>query len=165
MQKIDLQTLGETLNAMADATNGKPVSAKGLEVWFETLREFATHRVLGLLKDWPKSHAKFPAPSEVWRVLNEVGIEERQRLALAEKEQRKKEIEQMGRSPQGQRCLKMISDILSKPRPTPLVHWQRALFKSKPGTITHEYATAALKRLQPRLEREPGQDDEEVVSA
>ena len=161
MQKFDLQPLAEALYALAEALDRKPTSAKGIEVWFETLREFPTERVLGLLKGWAKTHAKFPAPAEVWKVLNDVGVEQREQTARVEKARQKREIENLPRSESGRVVLDEIAKILRTPKRTPIEHWDHARATCPVESIGHDYALAALKILRPEPEREPGQDDEE----
>lgn len=164
MQKYDAQTLAQNLNALAEVFEKKPVTAKALEVWFDTLREFPTERVMGLLINWPKSHPKFPTPAEVWKACNECSIAEREEKAAIERRANTGPVE-WPKTEHAQRCLAMMRDILKKPKRTPIQHWEWVLSAPK-GSIGHRYAVEALADLRGRAgllapSREPGQDDEE----
>lgn len=165
MQKFDAPQLAERLNALAEVFDKKPVSAKALEVWFDTLREFSSEVVMGLLGSWAKTHGKFPAPQEVWKALNDFSIEDRERKAKSEKAAREREIERMPRTPEGERILRLIQDGLKRPKPSPLNHWLQTAATPGLPWITSQLAKEALKKLQPLgVEREPGQDDEELLA-
>ena len=158
MQKVDLQTLANQLNALAEIFDKKPVSPKGLEVWFDTLRDFPTERVMSVLIGWAKSHTKYPSPAEVWKVVNEISIDLREEKVRVEREQIEREYKRMGATPQGSAIIKMMHEILAKPRRTPRQHWEYVLNLPNPPHLAAEYARAALKREV--VEREPGSDDE-----
>jgi hypothetical protein len=163
MQKHDLPALANSLNGLAEVFDRKAVTPKALEVWFETLREFYTERVAGLLTAWPKTHSKFPTPAEVWKVLNDFNVEERERTAKAEKTSVRRDYEHLARTPRGEECLVLISGALAGHKPTPIEHWRNVMATVGLHWISYEYATAALKRLvrEPAREREPGEDAEE----
>jgi hypothetical protein len=152
VQSIDLPQLVKELNGLAEVFDKKQITDKASKVWFDTLKEFPTERVLGILIGWPKTHNKFPAPSDVWKVCNESGIEEREHKARTEKAMEPK----WERTPQGALMLKKIKDIINKPARTPRQHWEHALITQRPGSIGFEYAKKVLKI----EDREPGEDDE-----
>ncbi len=91
MQKLDLNALAGELNGLAETFERKAVTPKALEVWFDALREFPTEQVLALLHSWPKIHGKMPVPSEVWKVLNERAVDEREQRLESERVQRERE--------------------------------------------------------------------------
>lgn len=149
------------LNALAEVFDKKSVSAKAMELWFDTLKEFDTNRVLGLLNSWAKMHTKFPAPSEVWKALNEESSVRRERVAEAEKKVFAREY-QHASTPHGAACMAKVREMLSKPKPTPLQHWTRIRNDQDATPIARRYADAFFTRYgQPAMEREAGQDDEE----
>lgn len=78
MQRTDMQLLADRLNGLAETFDKRPVSVKALEVWFDTLKEFPTERVMDLLNHWAKGHGKFPTPAEVWKTVNDRMIEARE---------------------------------------------------------------------------------------
>ena len=152
MQKFDADLLAKNLNQLADVFDRKPVSGPALQAWFDSLKEFPTERVMGVLIGWPRAHLKFPTPSEVWKLCNEIGIGERERKADLEK---REQIE-WERSPAGEKFLAKMREIINRPSRTPKEHWEHVLRTQPPGSIGHEYAKKILKP----EEREPGQDDE-----
>jgi hypothetical protein len=152
MQSIDLPQLAKELNGLAEVFDKKPVTEKASKVWFDTLREFPTERVLGMLIGWPKSYGKFPTPAEVWKACNEVGIAERERKALLEK----REAIEWERSPHGAKFLEQMRKIINRPARSPRQQWEHVLATQRPGSIGYEYAKKVL-----RVEdRETGEDDE-----
>lgn len=153
MQSIDMPNLAKELNLLTEVFEKKPVTERASKVWFDTLREFPTERVLGVLIGWPKTHNKFPTPAEIWKVCNEQGIEEREHQARLEKQMEPK----WERSPQGAKILAQMKQILNRPTRTPREHWQNVLKTQPPGSIGHEYAKKVLKVEK----REPGEDDEQ----
>lgn len=160
MDKLSAPQFVAALNALAEVFDRKAISAKALEVWFETLKEFDTNRVLGLLNSWAKSHGKFPAPAELWKVLNEEASERRERTALAEKKSFAAGERQLGATEHGRRKMAEIRAILASPKPTPLQHW--TMVRQDPGApaIAQRFADRFFERFAVP-EREPGQDDEE----
>jgi hypothetical protein len=158
MQKYDAQTLAQNLNALAEVFDRKPVSVKALEVWFDSLKEFPTERVMGLLISWPKSHGKFPAPSEVWKACNESLIDEREEKSLRERRENVIPL-RWPKTPHAAACLREMALIFKRPKGTPREHWQRLLEDAPAGSLARRTAEEVLKKRQPI--REPGQDDEE----
>ena len=159
MIKADIQSLAKQLNALAEVFDKKPVTPGALEVWFDTLRDFPCEQVLGLLIGWPKSHAKMPVPSEVWKTMNEWAIDQRERKSALEKKEPEFHPGVGGR--QAEAFLAQMRATLNKPAWTPTEHWQRVYERSKPGSIGRQYAEEILMKkglIQP--EREPGSDDE-----
>jgi hypothetical protein len=151
MQKLDVQQLGTILNGLAEVFGKSPVSPKGLEFWFETLREFHAEQVFPLLNSWPKQHGKFPVPAEIWKILNERAIDDRENRHRSEKAKRQREYENMKTTAEGERCLRLIYDmLLSNPKPTPLEHWRKVMETSGLSSTSYEYAKSALERLERR---------------
>lgn len=169
MQKHDLENLASALNGLAEVFDKKPVTQKAVEIWFDTLREFAAERVIGLLLAWPKTHGKMPLPAELWKILNEYGIEERAKTHAAEKAQRVREYASMGATPHGKAALKLIYAILAKPKRTPTEHWEWVLSLPDAPDISKEYARVGLAKLKRREQakpaRIPGADDEQQEEA
>lgn len=115
MQKLDLPTLVNQLNLLAEVYEKKPVSEKAALVWFDTMREFPIHAVMDFLVNWPKSHSKFPVPSDVWRVVNERMIDQRETNAKAMKAQEKREVEQWVKTKQGALAIEAMRKTLGLP--------------------------------------------------
>jgi hypothetical protein len=159
VHKTDLQVLANQLNALAEVFEKKPVSPKGLEVWFDTLRDFPTERVISVLIGWAKTHTKYPSPAEVWKVVNEISIDLREEKVKQERAQIEREYQHMGATPQGNAIIKKMYEILAKPKRTPRQHWEWVMRNPKAPHIATECAKEALKRWQV-VEREPGCDDE-----
>lgn len=166
MHKTDLQILANQLNALAEVFEKKPVSPKGLEVWFDTLRDFPTERVISVLIGWAKTHTKYPSPAEVWKVVNEISIDLREEKVRQERAQIEREYQHMGATPQGKAIIKRMYEILAKPKRTPSQHWEYVLSLKNPPFLAAEYAREALKKLNPQavVEREPGMDDEPIAA-
>lgn len=167
MQAYDMQTLGQRLNELAEVFDKKPVGEKGLTVWFNVLREFPTEQVCGVLLGWPKTHSKFPAPSDVWKVVNDIGITKREAKARAES---RDDFQPGVGGEQAAKFIESIRKILNNPRWTPREHWKRNLQRFPAGHIGNEYAQIALKMReqpeQPALpDRVPGEDDELIRNA
>lgn len=146
MQKYDVPALGEALNGLAEVFDKKAVPQKAFELWFETLKEFPAERVIGLLSNWPKGRGKFPVPSEIWKVLNEWAIDERERSNVSQKKQIQREYGQMGATPHGERALDLIKTMLATPKPTPLEHWRSVMATPGLCDLSYEYAKKYLKR-------------------
>lgn len=158
MLAYDSKVLGDRLNELAEVFDKKPVSEKGLTVWFGVLREFPTERICGVLIGWPKSHTKFPSPAEVWKAVNDLGIGERERKAAEENRQ---EFYPGVGGAQAEKFIAEMREVLKRPKWSPMQHWTRLLATAKPGSIGYEYATKVLKQKNAMPQREPGQDDEE----
>jgi hypothetical protein len=165
MLKVDLPTLAKQLNELAEVFDKKPVTPGALEVWFDTLREFPCEDVMALLIGWPKTHAKFPVPSEVWKTMNERAIDQREKKAAQERAENRQQL--FIPTPKGEECLAKIKAMLKAPRLSPREHWHCVLANAAPGSIGERYAREALAKLEPQVvvEREPGQDDEEMRAA
>lgn len=166
MNRIDAQTLAQNLNALAEVFDKKPVSAKALEVWFDTLKEFPTEKVMGKLINWPKSHIKFPAPSEVWKECNEYSIREREEKAAIERAENVRE--PRADDAVARHFIAKIKALLAKPRKTPIEYWEMVLREAPKGSLAESSAKECLQILRGRKgqidHREPGQDDEELAA-
>lgn len=165
MQAFDGKILGERLSELSEVFQAKPVSEKGLSVWFNVLREFPTEKVCGVLLGWARSHNKMPSPNEVWKVVNETSIVERERKAAQERaEQPFSQVHPGVGGTQAEKFIAKMRETLNQPQWSPLEHWQRVLKTQKKGSIGYEYATKALIMKgvieDPRKSREPGEDDE-----
>ena len=159
MKTYDAAQLSEALNGLAEALDRKPISAKGLEVWFGALKEFPTHVVLGLLNNWAKQHGKFPTPAEVWKTVNEILIADRERASAQLAAEAKAPV-MFTRSEGGKRALREIRKILEVPKRSARAHWSHVLQTHKPQTIGHDYAKAALSSFK---YRQPGEDEQEAA--
>ena len=161
MQKFDAPELAKILESLAEAFDRKAIGASGLEVWFDTLREFPTHAVFGLLNSWPKTHGKFPVPAEIWKILNDSSTQERERKAKADKAEFARGIEKMEKNPRGAEFIAKIAEILKQPKRSPIEHLRHV--QDTPGLpdISYEYAMYALEKIDHRRERQPGEDWEE----
>lgn len=163
MQSYDSKVLGERLNELAEVFDKKPVSEKGLMVWFGVLREFPTERVCGILISWPKTHTKFPSPAEVWKAVNDISINDREKKAEAENKQ---EFYPGVGGEQAEKFIAQMREILKRPKWSPMDHWKRLLATATPGSIGYEYATQVLKQKNAMpIDRVPGEDDEEARAA
>jgi hypothetical protein len=158
VQKYDATTLAQNLNCLAEVFEKKPVTAKALEVWFDTLKEFPTEKVMDTIIHWPKTHAKFPVPSEVWKSCNERSIVAREDKNAIEREENKAPV-----STRGAEHIRRIMKMLAKPQCSPREFWEKRLATAPRGSIGHQYAREVLKKWNGGddvYEREPGQDDE-----
>lgn len=163
MLAADSKILGERLGELAEVFDRKPIAEKALTVWFNLLREFPTERVCGVLIGWPKTHTKFPSPADVWKLVNDIGIGEREKRA--QQENKSAGFEPGVGGEQADKFIAQMRVILKRPRWTPREHWEHVLDTAKSGSIGHEYAIAALTKMGARtVQREPGQDDEEVAA-
>lgn len=162
MQKVDIQQFAAQLNALAETYEKRPVTPKALEVWFDVLKEFPTERVLGCLIGWPKLKGKFPAPAEVWRECNEIGIKEREEKAAFERKQNAGPIERYC-TPEGLRIIQGIRKMFaeSPARKDWPDYWREMYFNPQSSYLQKNFAADALKNLGIKIqEREPGEDDE-----
>lgn len=161
MKSYDAAQFSESLNRLAEALDRRPISPKGIEVWFDALKEFPTPLVLGILANWAKLHPKFPTPAEVWKTVNDLQIVDRERAAAQLRAQARESI-RFSRTPEGQRALSKIRTLVERPRKSPRAHWESILRAHGSDTIGHEHAQAALAMLgHKRHVREPGEDDED----
>jgi len=95
MRPIDAKPLGESLTALAEVFGVRPPSPAAVTVWADALRDFPIERVQGLLRSWPKMHAKMPVPRDVWSVLNDDRTEAIEQRNAAEKAQERNEVARM----------------------------------------------------------------------
>jgi len=95
MRPIDAKPLGESLAALAEVFGARPPSPAAVAVWADALRDFPIERVQGLLRLWPKMHAKMPVPRDLWSILNEERTEEIEQRAAAEKAQERNEVQRL----------------------------------------------------------------------
>jgi hypothetical protein len=165
MTKTDAPVMAAQLNALTEVYERKPVSLKAVDVWFDTLKEFPTERVMDVLNYWAKTHSKFPAPADVWKAVNEICIVDRERKALAEARENKRDFHPGVGGEMAEHFIAKIRETLKGPKWTPLEHW-RHLFDTAPeGSIGKRYAEEVLVAKGADLTREPGQDDEERRAA
>jgi hypothetical protein len=165
MQAYDAQVLSQQLNALCEVYDKKPVSLKGCEVWFDVLKEFPTEKVMSVLIAWPKTHNKFPTPSEVWKVVNEINIAERERKAEIEK---KEEFFPGVGGAQAKKFIAEIRKLLNKPQWSPMEHWRHTLNTQPEGSIGHTYAKQVLGKagyFDDEPKHRPGADDIEAERA
>lgn len=114
MLRTDGDLLGKQLNALAETFDKKPVSVKAMEVWFDTLKDFPTERVMDVLNYWARSHPKFPTPADVWKAVNERMIDVREDQQRAERAQFQRE-ERDGYSTQiGREIVKNMRDFIAR---------------------------------------------------
>lgn len=166
MQAFDSKILGERLSELSEVFQAKPVSEKGLTVWFNVLREFSTEKVCGVLIGWPRSHNKMPSPNDVWKIVNDQMISEREKKAAIERNEQPFANAHPGvGGAQAEKFIEKMREILRKPKWTPTQHWERVLANSEAGSIGHEYAKAVLMKAGPIAQREPGEDAEELRDA
>ena len=143
MQRTDATLLAQNLNALAEVYERKHVTAKALEVWYDTLKEFPTEKVMGFLIGWPKFHGKFPTPAEVWKSCNESAAGEREERVKRERVENA--APWTGSTAESRRFAAKIRDLLSRPKPSAREHWRNVLETAPVGSIGHQYATEALK--------------------
>jgi hypothetical protein len=166
VQAIDSKILGERLSELSEVFQAKPVSEKGVTVWFNVLREFPTEKVCDILNAWPRSHSKMPTPNEVWKAVNEICIALREKKA--EQERKAEPFHPGVGGARAAEFLQKMRETLNKPDWTPLEHWKKTYKTQKPGSIGYEYAKEVLIKkgifdkdpLAP-AERVPGEDDEQ----
>lgn len=177
MQAIDRATLKEQLVSLADAFGSKPVTDKGVMVWLDTLKEFATHEVMSLLIEWPKYHGKVPVPHEVWRILNERSTDTLEEQAKRDKAQFErdarawvatpagkaasaallKSMKARGRESIAEKCLRNSREALRR--------HESGEFQLPSWVIEHHKARVAdadhFADVSKMVERQPGDDFEE----
>lgn len=164
MTPVDVQLFTATLNAVTEVFGNKPVPPKAIEIWFDTLREFETPRVVGCIRSWPKSHGKFPTPADVWKSLNEDATRNREEIAAVEKKAFSQGYQRLQRSPESEARFQEAMALLKTPKPTPEQHWRKVLATPGLCEVSYKAARAYLARFAP-VQREPGQDDEEISIA
>lgn len=158
MQKVDGQLFAGQLNALAETFDRKPVTSKAMEVWFDALKEFPTESVMDVLNSWAKRHPKFPVPAEVWKEVNELHIKRREETTKFERSQNSGPIV-WEKSPEADACKARIRAIFKRPRKTRDEYWRWVLSEAPKGSLAERSAREVLKL--DKVEREPGQDDEE----
>lgn len=95
MRPIDAKPLGEALAALAEVFGARALSPKAVAVWADALRDFPIERVEALLRAWPRTHAKMPAPADAWKVLNDERTDDIERTAAEQKQQERREVARM----------------------------------------------------------------------
>ena len=143
MNKTDGTLLAQNLNALAEVYERKHVTAKALEVWYDTLKEFPTERIMGFLIHWPKSHNKFPTPAEIWKACNEAGSGEREQKAMQERQENV--MPWTGSTEESRRLSAKVRQLLKKPQGSPKDHWKRVLETAPVGSIGYMAACEVLK--------------------
>lgn len=165
MEKSSLPDLARRLNDLAEIMDKKPLGEKAILGWFETLREFETGIVFGSLKGWQKTHARFPTPAEVWKACNEFSSELMEKQQVTDKIALARSYAQIKPTDEGRLKLSRILGVLAVPKPTPLQHWEKVLRTPDLPQISYDYAHAFIaKQAKPKVDRQPGQDDEERVA-
>lgn len=157
MTRIDIPTMAAQLNLLAEVFERKPISEKAALVWFDTMKDFPIERLTGLLIEWPKTHIKFPAPAEVWKAMNDLGVSQREQRARAEN---RATFQPGVGGEKAQAFIASIRSEIGRARWTPLDHWKRVYATAKPGSIGHRYAEEVLSMRGALTEREPGEDDD-----
>ena len=163
MDKMSIADLGRRLNEVGEVFDKKPLTERAILIWFETLQEFSTGLIFGLLKSWAKTHGKFPTPSEVWKVCNEIANRDREVQLANEKAEHERAYQDLKPTNHGKRKLLEIMDILKRPKPTPIEHWRKVLADPSLPAMSHRFAREALDIIQarqhePARERQPGED-------
>lgn len=147
MLNSDLSELAKRLNLLGEMLDRhKPLSEGAVLGWFDTLKEFETGAVFGLLGAWQKTHTKFPAPADVWKVLNEGASKRREDVAEAEKKMFADGLNRAMATPAGARSMKLIREILSRPKPSPREHWNRVMETEGLPPIAYKFAGDFLNR-------------------
>ena len=166
MLTADVKLVSERLNGLAEVYAKPAVTEKAFGVWFETLKEFPTDRVMMILNGWPKQHGRFPTPAEVWKECNEKAIEDREKRAAHERKLLLAAPEYAAPTAEGRALLARMRLEIRRPKLSPVQHWERLLAKPGITDFQRRFAIEALGNLSGRrpLEREPGQDDEELAA-
>ena len=162
MKKMDMDLLASQLNALAEVFDKKPVSLKGVEVWYDSLKDFPTERVMGVLIGWPKSHGKFPTPAEVWKLCTDHMISDNEKKA---REEARMNASKQAFNPgvggaQAEKFIEKMREILKRPKWTPAQHWQHVYETQPEDSIGRRYAEEVLRAKGLLHEREVGEDDE-----
>jgi len=141
MNRMDIPTMATQLNMLAETFDKKPITEKAALVWFDTLKDFPTERICGVLIGWPKTHHKFPVPAEVFKICNEAASVEIEAKAAREK----REVFSPSADPAYVRSMMgEMRKILSRPRRSPREHWRHLLANAPPGSLAHRYANDVL---------------------
>lgn len=151
MHSTDLPLLTERLTELAEALSAKPVSPKGLQVWFTTLREFPMPDVVDLLTGWAKRATKMPAPADIWKALNETRTEKIEAQARADGRKFEAEAKQtIHRDPRMAMALRSLAKKMKDEPVNDPKDWARAIYArflagAEPvGYIQLQTACAAL---------------------
>lgn len=163
MNQADLPTFAEHLNALAEVFGKAAIPTRAMKMWFETLSEFEAIPVNSTLRNWAKSNGKFPTPNDVWKSLNEGRSKSLEATAEAEKKSLTRWTDG-GTTEHGRRAIQTIRRILATPKPDPRTHWDRVMATPGLPAISYRYAQAVIGKRNV-IEREPGQDDEELAEA
>lgn len=164
MDKTSAADLGRRLNDLAEIMDRKPLTEKAVLGWFDTLREFDTGVIFGVLKGWQKTHGKFPNPAEVWKSCNDFSGEVRERQQLADKVALERTYRDIKPTDEGRHKLRQILEILKRPKMTPLEHWRKVMRTEGLPQISYDFARAFLAKRDVVDEpppREPGEDRED----
>jgi hypothetical protein len=161
MQSHDVVILGQRLNVLAELLNRKPLSEVGLRGWYDVLKECPTEKVCDVLNRWAVNRTEFPKPAEVLKEVQEITL--RERAAQQRRDAQAFRTDEKAADPS--KYLARVRAVVLSPRPDPSAHWRKVLANSKPGSIAERYALEALasKHRSAVIEREPGQDDEELA--
>ncbi len=119
---------------------------RAIEVWLDTLKEFEGNRILALLNSWPKTHTKFPAPSEVWKALNDDATHKREAVAQAEKKAFAEGGQRLVRSAEADEDWRQMLELLKSPKPTPTQHWQKVIETPGLCNVAYRYADEFFER-------------------
>ena len=167
MQKFDAGLLANQLNGLAEVFDKKALTPKALEIWFDTLKEFPLERVISTLISWPKSHQKFPVPSELWKILNEQAIDSREAIAASEKLAFARSIPV--RTEAGSRIAKQMAAMLRRPARIGRRELAQRMLDAVGGDsgklllVQRDFVAANLGVAAfGVVERVPGEDDEEL---
>lgn len=116
MTKTEFHDVGKRLQDIAEAFDRKPPGEGAMRIWWTTLESLQASDVLLTLDDWARSKSKFPTPAEVFTTANERSIDRREERAAQLKAQERREVEQFfrGRTPEGDRALKLVRDMLAR---------------------------------------------------
>lgn len=164
MLKSDLPEFSEALNALAEVFGKAAITQKAMRLWFDVLSEFDASLVLLIIRGWAKVNGKFPAPNDVWKVLNDSASRRRESIAEAEKNVFAEGLKKAAATPNGARAMATIRAILESPRPDPRKHWQRVMATQGLPDISYRYAQMVIGKRE-QIARVPGQDDEEREAA
>ena len=175
MNKLDVEPMAKQLNLLAEVFDKRPVTAGAALVWFDTLKDFPVEAVTGILIGWPKTHGRFPTPTEVWRVLNEEATKQREYKAAVEQSQNVQELN-WSNSAAGNAALLKMKEILARPKTNMKDHFRAMRDNPESSHMQVRFAKEALhnlgerdevatelppmKRIPLPEERIPGSDDD-----
>lgn len=121
---------------------GKPSPGEGaLRIWWDTLKDFEHTAVFTAVNTWPQYHSKPPVPADIWQRLNDERTNTLEAKAAKEEEQNRGPLDWYGPTETGRRALKVIRDMLAKPRPDPFHEWPaKIVAKLKAGEPVQWYS-------------------------